>query len=133
MMINRKIIFLYLFSFTLSISPLLTYLIANRDRYFCTKYDAIKMFSGGFIIAFMLLLKTVKKLKVPSGVFLFALICILSYLLAPVMRDLTVLSFLALVGELGDLTVQYAIARERRKLSSRETAKQIKSIMESRG
>ena len=128
-MINRKIIFLYLFSFALTVSPLLTYLIANRDRYFCTKYDAIKLFSGGFIIAFMLLLKTVKKLRVPSGVFLFALICILSYLLAPVMRDLTVLSFLALVGELGDLIVQGFISRERRKLSSKEMAEQIKSIM----
>ena len=132
-MINRKIFFLYLLSFAITVSPLLAYLIANGDRYFHTKYDAIKLFSGGFIIAFMLLLKTLKKLRVPSGVFLFALICILSYLLAPVMRDLTVLSFLALVGELGDLAVQGFISREKRKLSSRETAKQIKSIMENRG
>ena len=120
-----KIFILYLISFAFSIGPLFTYLIVNRDRYFCTKYDAIKLFSGGLIIIIMLLLKTLKKLKIPTGVSFFGLICMLSYLLSPVIQDLTVLSFLALVGEIGDSIMQSIISKEKRKLFAREISNQI--------
>ncbi len=120
-----KIFILYLISFAFSIGPLFTYLIVNRDRYFCTKYDAIKLFSGGLIIMVMLLLKTLKKLKIPTGVSFFGLICMLSYLLSPVIQDLTVLSFLALVGEIGDSIMQSIISKEKRKLFANEISNQI--------
>ena len=120
-----KIFVLYLISFAFSVGPLFTYLIVNRDRYFCTKYDAIKLFSGGLIIIIMLLLKTLKKLKIPTGVSFFGLICMLSYLLSPVIQDLTVLSFLALVGEIGDSIMQAIISKEKRKLFAREISNQI--------
>ena len=120
-----KIFILYLISFAFSIGPLFTYLAVNKDRYFCTKYDAIKLFSGGLIIVIMLLLKTLKKLKIPTGVSFFGLICMLSYLLSPVIQDLTVLSFLALVGEIGDSIMQAIISKEKRKLFAREISNQI--------
>ncbi len=124
-----KIFILYLISVAFSVGPLLTYLIVHRDRYFCTKYDAIKLFSGGLILLTMLILKTLKKLKIPSGVSLFGLICILSYLLTPVIQDLTVLSFLALVGETCDLIIGAFISREKRRLTASETANQIRQLM----
>ena len=124
-----KIIALYILSFAFSISPLLTYFIINKERYICTRYDAIKLFSGGLIIAFMLLLKVLKKLKIPSGVFLFSLMCVLSYLLAPIIEDLMVLSFLALIGELCDLVIQAFIAREKRKLMAKETASEVERTL----
>lgn len=124
-----KIFVLYLTSFLVSVSPLVTYLAIHKDRYFCTKYDAIKLFSGGVIILFMIILKTLKKLKIPSGVFLFGLICVLSYLLTPIIRDLTTLSFLALVGEIGDVIIQAFISREKRRLIANETAKELKQIL----
>ena len=120
-----KIFILYLISFAFSIGPLFTYLIVNNDRYFCTKYDAIKLFSGGLIIMVILLLKTLKKLKIPTGVSFFGLVCMLSYLLSPVIKDLTVLSFLALVGEIGDSIMQAIISKEKRKLFAREISNQI--------
>ena len=120
-----KIFILYLISFAFSIGPLFTYLLVNRDRYFCTKYDAIKLFSGGLIIMVILLLKTLKKLKIPTGVSFFGLVCMLSYLLSPVIKDLTVLSFLALVGEIGDSIMQAIISKEKRKLFAREISNQI--------
>ena len=123
---NRfKIFILYLISFAFSVGPLFTYLIVNKDRYFCTKYDAIKLFSGGLIIIIMLLLKTLKKLKIPTGVSFFGLICMLSYLLSPVIQDLTVLSFLALVGEIGDSIMQAIISKEKRKLFAKEISNRI--------
>ena len=124
-----KIVILYLVSFAVSVLPLLLYFIANSDRYICTRYDAIKLFSGGLIVAFMLLLKVLKKLKIPSGVFLFSLICILSYLLKPIINDLMVISFLALVGELFDLLIQVLISREKRKQASMETARTIEGFI----
>ncbi|MBO5357370.1 MAG: hypothetical protein J6A95_06325 [Clostridia bacterium] len=124
-----KIFILYLCSFVVSISPLLTYFIVNRDRYICTRYDALKLFSGGLIIAFMLLLKVLKKLKIPSGVFLFSLLTVLAYLLKPIISDLMVLSFLALVGELGDLVIQAIISREKRKLQAKETASAVEDAI----
>lgn len=124
-----KIFILYLCSFAVSISPLLTYFIVNKDRYICTRYDALKLFSGGLIIAFMLLLKVLKKLKIPSGVFLFSLLTVLAYLLKPIISDLMVLSFLALVGELGDLVIQAIISREKRKLQAKETASAVEDAI----
>ena len=124
-----RMVILYLASFIVSVSPLLMYFIVNRDRYVCTRYDAIKLFSGGLIVAFMLLLKVLKKLKIPSGVFLFSLICVLSYLLKPIINDLMVISFLALVGELFDLVIQAFIAREKRRLISYETANAVKNVI----
>lgn len=124
-----RIFILYLLSIACSVGPLLTYLIIYRDRYFCTKYDAIKLFSGGLILITMLILKMLKKLKIPSGVSLFGLICVLSYLLTPIIQDLTVLSFLALVGEICDVIISALISREKRKLSAIETASQIKKLI----
>ena len=125
-----KMLILYLMSFMASISPLLAYFIVNRDRYICTRYDAIKLFSGGLIVAFILLLKVLKRLKIPSGVFLFSLICVLSYLLKPIINDLMVISFLALVGELFDLIIQALIAREKRKQASMETERAVERAIE---
>ena len=112
-----KIFILYLISVLVSIGPLFTYLMLNRNSYFQTKYDAVKLFSGGLIIITMIVLKTLKKLKIPSGVSFFGIICILSYLLAPVIQDLTVLSFLALMGEIGDSIIQLIIKSKKRKYS----------------
>ncbi len=123
-----KLVILYIISFVVSISPLLTYFIVNRDRYICNRYDAIKLFSGGLILVFILILKVLKKLKIPSGVVLFSLICVLSYLLKPIINDLMVISFLALIGELFDLIIQAFISREKRKLMAAETAKAVESI-----
>lgn len=124
-----KLSLLYLLSFIVSISPLLIYFIKNHESYVSTGYDAIKLMSGGVILSFILILKVVKKLKIPSGVVLFSLICVLSYLLAPIIKDLTVLSFLALVGELGDLVVQAFIAREKRKMKAKEVTDIVESAI----
>lgn len=120
-----KIVALYILSFIATLAPLLTYFIVNREKYICDKYDAIKLFSGGLIIAFILVLKVLKKLKIPSGVFLFSLICVLSYLLSPIINDLMVLSFLALVGELFDIIIQALIAREKRIIQAKDTANEV--------
>lgn len=80
---------------------------------------------GGVVLSFILLLKVMKKLKINSGVSLFGIICVLSYLLAPILQDLMVLSFLALVGEMLDVIVQALISREKRRGLAKEAARDI--------
>ena len=130
---RSKIFILYFLSFAFTIAPLFTYFIINRDSYISTRYDSIKLFSGGLIIAFILLLKSLKKLKIPSGVFLFGLMTVLSYLLAPVIKDLMVISFLALIGELFDVVIQLFIAREKRKITSEEATSAVERALERTG
>ncbi len=124
-----RIIVLYVLSFVASISPLTAYFIANRDRYVCSRYDGFKLFLGGIVVAVILLLKVIKKLKINSGVSLFSTICVLSYLLAPIIQDLMVLSFLALVGELLDLFIQVFISIERKKAQAALTARAVEKAI----
>jgi len=110
-----KIALLYLLGLLVSISPIMIFFIANASRYVSSGYDAFKLASGGVIIAFILLLKVMGKLKIPSAVSVFGIMLLLSYLLDAVLRDLMLFSFLALIGELGDLVVQIFIARLKEK------------------
>ena len=120
-----RLVSLYVISFAVSIAPLLIYFIVNKERYVCTRYDGIKLLMGGVVLSFILLLKVMKKLKINSGVSLFGIICVLSYLLAPILQDLMVLSFLALVGEMLDVIVQALISREKRRGLAKEAARDI--------
>ena len=120
-----RLVSLYVISFAVSIAPLLIYFIVNKERYVCTHYDGIKLLMGGVVLSFILLLKVMKKLKINSGVSLFGIICVLSYLLAPILQDLMVLSFLALVGEMLDVIVQALISREKRRGLAKEAARDI--------
>lgn len=120
-----RLIFLYICSFTVSVAPLVVYFVTNKERYVCTQYDGIKLLVGGVVLSFILFLKVMKKLKINSGVCLFGVICVLSYLLAPILQDLMVLSFLALVGELLDVIVQSLISREKRRGLAKEAARDI--------
>ena len=120
-----RLIFLYICSFTVSVAPLVVYFVTNKERYVCTQYDGIKLLVGGVVLSFILFLKVMKKLKINSGVCLFGVICVLSYLLAPILQDIMVLSFLALVGELLDVIVQSLISREKRRGLAKEAARDI--------
>ena len=131
-----KIPLLYMLSFVLSILPVSIYFFANADRYFITVPDRVKLTVGLACMAFIVLLKVMGKLKMPSRAVLFALITVLCYLLERVLDDLIVFSFLALVGEILDMICQHFInrAKEERLLqkSADRTAKEIERVLNGR-
>lgn len=124
---------LYLLSLVFNIAPLLVYLVFNSEKYISSVPDALKLSCGGAIALVILALKCLGKLKVPSRFTFFALILVLSYLLEPLLQDLTVISFLALVGEVCDMIIQIFIRRLRQRAQTltfaKESAKEIEKIM----
>lgn len=89
-------------SFLASIIPLGLVVWIHRDEYIATVGQAVKLSIGGIIVAILLVLKIIGKLKMPRRVTAFAMIFILSWLLAVVLQDLMLLSGAALIGEVVD-------------------------------
>lgn len=127
---------LYVLSFALSILPLAIYVLLNLDSYVTTPKDAVRLSFGGVIVLVLIGLKTLGKLRLGSRVTALAFVFVLSYLLKPVLLDLEILSFLALVGEALDLIVCHFIKKEKAKTEgekiAKETARQIEGVLNGR-
>ncbi len=131
-----KIPLLYLLSLALSVGPVLIYFFANLDRYVQTAPQGIKV-SCGFALLFVIsFLKVIGKLKIPSRIYVFAIVFLLSYLLKDILKDLIVFSLLALIGELLDSMCQGFIrkAREERLIdkTAERNAREIKKVFSGR-
>ena len=123
-----KIPLLYLLSLFFSVGPVLIYFFANLDRYVQTAPQGVKV-SCGFALLFVIaFLKVIGKLKIPSRIYVFAIVFLLSYLLKDVLKDLIVFSMLALIGELLDSICQIFIKRAKENALIDKTAQ--KSAME---
>lgn len=117
-----KIPLLYLLSFALSILPVAIYFFLNRERYFVTLPERVKLTTGLVCLGVIVLLKVMGKLKMPSRAVLFGLVFIMCYLMESVLNDLLVFSFLALVGEIMDMICQFFIRRAREERIAEKTA-----------
>ena len=118
-----KIPLLYLLSFVLSVLPVGVYFFANRHRYFVTLPDKVKITFGLVCLVFIVFLKVMGKLKMPSRAVLFGFVMIMCYLMERLLDDLLVFSFLALVGEVLDMICQHFIRKEREKKNAQRVAK----------
>ena len=117
-----KIPILYLLSLFFSIGPVLIYFLVNLDRYVQTAPQGIKVSCGFALLFIIAVLKVMGKLKIPSRIYVFAIIFLLSYLLKDVLKDLIVFSFLALVGEMLDGVCQGMIKKVRVSRTEEKTA-----------
>ncbi len=130
-----RLVFLYIGSFIVSIAPLLTILIMNWGKYTETPSDTVKLCLGGAILLFFVFLKVIGKLHIPRRIILFAVVFLLSYLLAKVMTDMLILSGMALAGEMLDvICFQWLIRKTKESLlvekTADETAKKVEAILE---
>ena len=98
-----KLFWLTVGGFFASVTPLLAVLVANRARYFSTSTDSVKLCFGGGIVAVLLFLKVIGRLKIPGDATVVGVVMLLSYLLAPVLDDLTLLCGAYLVGSLAEM------------------------------
>lgn len=96
---KMKLFLLELFGFIVSIAPLGTALIVKWDSYIQTPQQAVKLGFGGVIVAALILLKVLDRLKISSSVTVVATVMVLSYLLESVLADLTLLCGMYLIGE----------------------------------
>ena len=86
--------------FLASVAPLATVFVLNRGRYIQSASDGWKLGVGGAIVAVLILLKVLGKLRLPSHVTTVAVVTLLSWLLSPVLKDLTHLCTAYLCGEI---------------------------------
>ena len=131
-----KIPILYLLSLFFSIGPVLIYFLVNLDRYVQTAPQGIKVSCGFGLLFVIAFLKVMGKLKIPSRIYVFAIIFLLSYLLKDVLKDLIVFSFLALIGEMLDGVCQGMIKKARvsrtEEKTAQKTAQEIERVLSGR-
>lgn len=94
-----KLFFLGCGGFLASVAPLVTVLVLNRERYIRDAGDGWRLGVGGAIVAVLIFLKVIGKLKPPSHITTVALLMLLSWLLSAVLGDLTLLCAMYLCGE----------------------------------
>lgn len=118
-----KLVFLQIFSFIFSIAPLAIAIIVNRDRYFGTPEESVKLGIGLIIGIVFICLKVLAKIKIPSRLVTYGIVFAMVYLMQSILADLLLLSGMAFLGEMLDfLFFQRAIRRTRERISAETTA-----------
>ena len=113
---KMKIPLLYVLSFLCSVMPVLIYFVLNHESYISTTPERIKLLFGGIF-------------KINSGIMLFSLVFVFSYLLEGIISDLLIFSFLALVGEVLAFIVRQVIKAEKTKSDEEKTEKMIENAV----
>ena len=121
--LKARLVWLYIGSFIVSIAPLVVCLALNWKDYTKTPGDTVKLTLGGIIVAVLLFMKVIGKLKMPRRVVAFGIVFVMAYLLQSILNDLLLLSGRALLGEFVDFAIfQRAIKKTRENILVGKTA-----------
>ena len=93
---------LYVLSFLATTLPLAVLFLSRIDRYIAVPAGGVRLAVGGGLIAVLLALKVLGKLRMPSRLTAFAVALLLCYLLEAVLSDLSLILWAALIGEVLD-------------------------------
>lgn len=121
--LKLRLVFLYIGSFIVSIAPLVFCFAWNWDDYTKTPGDTVKLSLGGIILFTLVFMKVIGKLKMPRRIVSFGIVFVMAYLLQAVLKDLLLLSGMALLGEFIDYVFfQKAIKRAKENILVGKTA-----------
>lgn len=126
---KMKIPLLYVLSFLCSVMPVLIYFVLNHESYISTTPERIKLLFGGILAVSIVITKMLGIFKINSGIMLFSLVFVFSYLLEGIISDLLIFSFLALVGEVLAFIVRQVIKAEKTKSDEEKTEKMIENAV----
>lgn len=129
-----KLFFLHLGGFLFSVAPLGTVLAVNWNDYTKNVSATFKLTAGGLIVAVLILLKVLGKLKLPGSITTTTVALALSWLLAAVLEDLSVLLLAYLIGEIIDTVFfekKAAVLREKLKMEKQAdtTAERVEELL----
>ena len=132
--LKKRLIWLYMGSFIVSLAPVLMCLVFNWNKYVKAPSDVMKLTIAGIVLVIILFLKVIGKLKMPRRVVTFGIVFILSYLLKSVLEDLILLSGMALLGEFIDCAIfQWAIKKTKEEIivdkTADKTAEQVEEVI----
>ena len=132
-----KIILLHILSVILSVAPVLTFFFCNLDKYTKTQVETVKLTVGGIVLFIIVILKVLGKLKLPSGIKLYGIVLVLTYLLNAIINDLIIFAFLALLGEalssVCGFVIKAQVKRLEREKTASITAEEIKKVIQGSG
>lgn len=129
---KNKLVILTLLSFIVSVLPLACVIGFNWNVYVQTTSDAVKLTCGGVIALFLIFMRVIGKLRIPNKFVLLGSVFLMSYLLQAIIQDLTILSGMALLGEVLDcLLFQTPIKKLREAILIEKTADATSSKIES--
>ncbi len=118
-----RLVFLYIGSFLVSIAPLIICLAFNWGDYTKTPGDTVKLSLGGIILATLVFMKVIGKLKMPRRIVSFGIAFVMAYLLQAVLQDILLLTGMALLGEFIDyMFFQKAIKKTKEDMLVEKTA-----------
>ena len=121
--LKLRLVFLYIGSFIVSIAPLVFCFAWNWGDYTKTPGDTVKLSLGGLILFTLVFMKVIGKLKMPRRIVSFGIVFVMAYLLQAVLKDLLLLSGMALLGEFIDYVFfQKAIKRTKENILIGKTA-----------
>lgn len=121
--LKLRLVFLYIGSFIVSIAPLVFCFVWNWGDYTKTPGDTVKLSLGGIILFTLVFMKVIGKLKMPRRIVSFGIVFVMAYLLQAVLKDLLLLSGMALLGEFIDYVFfQKAIKRTKENILVGKTA-----------
>lgn len=123
MNLKVRLIFLQIGSFIVSITPLIVVLGINWGDYTETPADTVKLCFGGIVVAVLLFMKVIGKLRMPHRIVFFGILFVMAYLLQAILQDILLLSGMALAGEALDcIFFQRAIRITRENILVNKTA-----------
>jgi hypothetical protein len=120
---KARLVFLYICSFLVSIAPLVVCFVLNWGDYTKTPGDTVRLSFGGIILATLVFMKVIGKLKMPRRIVSFGIAFVMAYLLQAVLQDLLLLTGMALLGEFIDyMFFQKAIKKTKEDMLVGKTA-----------
>lgn len=121
--LKLELILFYILSFIVCVAPLVIVVIINRNDWFGTPQESVKIGIGAVIGIVLICLKVLGKIKIPKKIVIYGLVFAMTYLLGPILEDLLLLSGMAFLGELLDLIFfQRKIRKTKELIKTEKTA-----------
>ncbi len=115
-----------LLGFIMSILPLGVYVGINFEQYAPSSTETVKLGIGGAVVGFIFLMKALKKMNLPRGLFGWVLALAIAWLLQAILTDIVNLLMMAVAGEVGDeLFIQPQVNRMMKAKDTNELASAI--------
>lgn len=130
-----RLVFLQIFSFIICILPVAVVVFLNREEWFSTPQESVKIGIGAVIGIVLICLKVLAKIKMPRRIVTYGIVFAMTYLLGSILADLLLLSGMAFLGEALDcIFFQTAIKRTKERITAEQTAEataaQVEKIVE---
>ena len=130
--LKRRKLIAEIVSFLVSVVPVSVVIAMRWDIYTADPGNTIKLGIGGIMVLAVVLFTIMGKLKPPGDIAVLAFLTILFWLLRSVMDDLLLLSFMLLIGRIGDKIIMNTYVKKvREEIAAKDSAERAgKTIMD---